>query len=76
MSKEYRNTFQFTNQQKFIKYLGSKDLTEECINFDLIQKQNERLVEIFETINKILLNPSSLDIEKFVCDVTADFKKI
>ncbi len=75
MSKEYRNIFNFSNQQKFIKYLGSKDLTQECINFDLIEKQNKRLVEIFETINKILKNPSSLNIEKFVCNVTADFKR-
>ena len=75
MSKEYRNIFQFSNQQKFIKYLGSKDLTQECINFDLIEKQNKRLVEIFETINKILKNPSTLNIEKFVCNVTSDFKR-
>ena len=69
-NNKYLKNFGFSNKSEFKKFLSSKDILVDTINWGLIEKQNKRLVEIFEKITEILIiSDEDLDIENFVKDV-------
>ena len=54
-NNKYLKNFGFSNKLEFRKYLSSKDILVDTINWGLIEKQNKRLVEVFEKITEILI---------------------
>ena len=69
-NNKYLKNFGFSNKLEFKKYLNSKDILVDTINWDLIEKQNKRLVEVFEKITEILIiSDEDFNIENFVIDV-------
>lgn len=55
MSKEYRKSLGFSNASKVKDYLSAKDIT--MIHWELIERYNERIIDIFESIQKTLPLP-------------------
>ena len=52
MSKEYRKKLGFSSAFKVKDFLSAKDIS--LINWELIERYNERLIDVFETIQKTL----------------------
>ena len=50
--KDYRKALGFTNQDNLKKYFKATDIV--CINWDLIEKENARLIDMFSKINKTM----------------------
>ena len=68
--KKYLKNFGFSSKLEFKKYLNSKDIILDTINWGLIEKQNKRLIEVFEKITEILIiTDDDFNIENFVIDV-------
>ena len=55
MSKEYRKKLGFSSAFKVKDFLSAKDIS--LINWELIERYNERLIDVFETIQKTLPLP-------------------
>lgn len=72
MSKEYRTVMGFSNKGNFIKYLKASDIKEP--NWPIIYQRNQRLVEIFESVNSVLKIRSNLDIKEIVDATTQTVK--
>ncbi len=73
---KYLKNFGFSNKSEFKKYLNSKDILVDTVNWDLINKQNKRLIEIFKIINEILIvNDENFNVKNFVTDVFEKCKK-
>ena len=51
-AKAYRNALGFNNSAKLQDYFKAKDII--CVNWELIELSNERLVEIFSKINSVI----------------------
>ena len=75
-NNKYLKNFGFSNKSEFKKYLGSKDILVDSVNWDLIEKQNKRIVAIFKKITEILIiADKEFNIENFVNDVFQKCKK-
>lgn len=72
MSKEYRNTLGWTNKAKFIQYLKASDIVRP--NWEVIRLRNERLSNIFNTLNSVLKYPSNVDIDVIINRTTETVK--
>ena len=75
-NSKYLEIFGFSNKLEFKKYLGSKDILINSINWNLIEKQNERLIKIFQKISEILIvRNKNFNVQNFVNDVFDKCKK-
>jgi len=63
-AKEYRKDFGFTNKGNFVKYLKAKDIVMP--NWSLIERRDERVIEVFSRLQRRLIVQSGLDICKIV----------
>lgn len=63
--KVYRQLIGFKNKEKLKKYFKSKDEEMIIINWDLIEKYNHRLHEIFSKINNAIFGDYKLSNEDF-----------
>ena len=61
--KDYRKALGFTNQDTLKKYFKATDIV--CINWELIEKENERLVEMFSKINQTMHPTLKMSEEEF-----------
>ena len=61
--KDYRKALGFTNQDTLKKYFKATDIV--CINWELIEKENERLVEMFSKINQTMHPTLKMSNEEF-----------
>ncbi len=61
--KDYRKALGFTNQVILKKYFKATDIV--CINWDLIEKENARLIDMFSKINKTMHPNLKLTDEEF-----------
>lgn len=72
-AKEYRKQMGFTNKSVFSTYLRAKDILEP--NWTLIEKKNQRLIEIFEKIQSLLIICEPFSVSSFVRDTTEIVKE-
>lgn len=61
--RKYRKALGFTNQDNLKKYFKATDIV--CINWDLIEKENARLIDMFSKINKTMHPNLKLTDEEF-----------
>ncbi len=75
-NNKYLKNFGFSSKSEFKKYLNSKDILVNSVNWNLIEKQNKRLIKIFEKINEILIvKDKNFNIENFVNNVFNQCKR-
>jgi len=66
MSKQYRKSIGFTNKGKCFTFLKAKDIV--CINWNLLDLYNQRLIDIGTRIQQQMIVPNDMNVQNFVLD--------